>query len=174
MRGTVFTLMCCMCAVASAATVYKWVDENGITHYSDQPHENAAKVDVQPQTYTTPPVAAPAAVSKSPAPKEAAYTSCAIAAPKQEQVFLNTFTVTAQVSVQPGQRAGDRIVLTLDGQPLNLPSTGEQFTLTEVDRGSHVLQATIQDKDGQTVCQSSAVTFHVRQPSLLAPNRQKH
>ena len=37
---------------AVAATVYKWVDENGVVHYSDQPHPNAQKIHVQAaQTY---------------------------------------------------------------------------------------------------------------------------
>ena len=31
------------CTAAVAATVYKWVDENGVVHFSDQPHENAEK-----------------------------------------------------------------------------------------------------------------------------------
>jgi len=52
MRVIMFTLMSVVSAVALSATVYKWVDESGVTHYSDQPHENAEKVTIaQPQTY---------------------------------------------------------------------------------------------------------------------------
>ena len=56
MRATLFTLMSvASCAVALAGSVYKWVDENGVTHYSDQPHENAQKVELKaPQTYSAP------------------------------------------------------------------------------------------------------------------------
>ena len=55
MRAILFTLMSVVSAVALCATVYKWVDENGVTHYSDQPHENAEKVQIaQPQTYSAP------------------------------------------------------------------------------------------------------------------------
>ena len=40
-------------------TVYKWVDENGVVHYSDQPHPNAQKMQVQEaQTYTAPALSA--------------------------------------------------------------------------------------------------------------------
>ena len=35
--------------VAMAATVYKWVDAQGVTHYSDQPHPQAQEINVQPQ-----------------------------------------------------------------------------------------------------------------------------
>ena len=48
-------LACAMVLAGSAtraATIYKWVDENGVVHYSDQPHQNAQKVDVPAvQTY---------------------------------------------------------------------------------------------------------------------------
>ena len=53
MRTLLFTLMSLACTVALAATVYKWVDEDGVVHYSDQPHENAQKVELKaPQTYS--------------------------------------------------------------------------------------------------------------------------
>jgi len=168
--------MCCACAVATAATVYKWVDENGVTHYSDQPHQSAAKVDVQKQ----PPIGSVAtpspAVSAASAPAaERVYTSCEIASPMADEVFQNTFTVTAQLNVQPTQRGGDQVVISLDGKPVpGLPTVGTQFKLDQVDRGTHSLQASIQDNTGRTVCQSASVTFHVRQPNLLSPNRTKH
>src|SRR4029077_3941372 len=53
MRTLVFTLMSIVCSLALAGvTVYRWVDEQGIVHYSDQPHANAEKVHVNAaQTY---------------------------------------------------------------------------------------------------------------------------
>ena len=47
MRKLAFTLMPLLCSLALAATVYKWVDENGVVHYSDQPHANAEKLQVK-------------------------------------------------------------------------------------------------------------------------------
>jgi hypothetical protein len=49
-----------------------------------------------------------------------------------------------------------------------LPPSGTSFTIP-VERGSHSLQAVVQDSDGHVVCQSASVTFHVLQPSLLNP-----
>jgi hypothetical protein len=46
MRILPFTLMSLACSVVLAATVYKWTDEDGVVHYSDQPHPNAEKVPV--------------------------------------------------------------------------------------------------------------------------------
>jgi hypothetical protein len=175
MRTFLFTLMSVACTVAVSATVYKWVDENGVTHYSDQPHENAEKVQLKaPQTYTAPAVPArPAQPARQTPPKPApSYQSCAISEPTNDQVFTNTSEVTAGVTVQPAVRPGDTAVVTLDGQRVpGVPASGGQFSISPVDRGTHSIQMTVQDSSGATVCTSPAVTFHVTQPSLQSPTR---
>jgi hypothetical protein len=175
MRTLLFTLMSIACTVAVSATVYKWVDENGVVHYSDQPHENAQKVELKaPQTYSapkTPP--APTQPARTPVPKPApAYQSCSISEPTNDQVFMNTDTVTAGVTVQPAVRPGDSAVVTLDGQRVpGVPANGGAFTISPVDRGTHSIQMVVQDPTGATLCQSPAVTFHVHQPSLQSPTQ---
>ena len=175
MRTFLFTLMSVACTVAVSATVYKWVDENGVVHYSDQPHENAEKVQLKaPQTYSAPKApAGPPQPSPRQAPSKPAPTyQCAISEPANDQVFTNTSEVTAGVTVQPTVRPGDTAVVTLDGQRVpGVPANGGQFTISPVDRGTHSIQMTVQDPSGATVCSSSAVTFHVTQPSLQSPTR---
>jgi hypothetical protein len=175
MRTFLFTLMSVACTVAVAATVYKWVDENGVVHYSDQPHENAEKVQLKaPQTYSAPktpsgPVPLPREAASRPGP---VYRSCAISEPTNDQMFMNTSSVTAGVSVEPAVRPGDTVVVTLDGQRVpGVPATGGQFAISPVDRGTHSIQMSVQDSTGATVCSSPAVTFHVHQPSLQSPTR---
>lgn len=174
MRTLLFTLMSVACTVAVSATVYKWVDENGVVHYSDQPHENAEKVQLKaPQTYTAPktPAESPQPARQAPKPTYS-YQSCAISEPTNDQVFTNTSEVTAGVTVQPTVRPGDTAVVTLDGQRVpGVPANGGQFTISPVDRGTHSIQMTVQDPSGATVCTSPAVTFHVTQPSLQSPTR---
>ena len=46
MRALAFTLLLALCSVTLAATVYRWVDDDGVVHYSDQPHPNAEKMQV--------------------------------------------------------------------------------------------------------------------------------
>jgi hypothetical protein len=175
MRKFLFTLMSLACTVAVSATVYKWVDENGVVHFSDQPHENAEQVQLKtPQTYTAPKT--PAGTQQAPRQEASrpgpAYKSCAISEPTNDQVFLNTDTVTAGVTVQPAVRPGDTAVVTLDGQRVpGVPANGGQFTIQPVDRGTHSIQMTVQDSSGATLCSSPAVTFHVQQPSLQSPTR---
>ena len=46
MRALAFTLLLALCSVPLAATVYRWVDDDGVVPYSDQPHPNAEKMQV--------------------------------------------------------------------------------------------------------------------------------
>jgi Domain of unknown function (DUF4124) len=162
------------CATAFAATtVYKWVDEQGVTHYSDQPHPHAQTINVDAaQTYSAPAAeqvgAAPSPSSAQPAPP---YQECDLFRPENDEVFLNTDTVTARLRLEPPLRPGDRVAIGLDGRRLkDQPATGSEFTL-KVERGTHTLLAVIEDSSAKPVCTSPTITFHVRQPSVQAPNR---
>ena len=169
MRRPLLTLTSLVCSLALAATVYKWVDENGVVHYSDQPHPNAQQVDVPAaQTYKAGEIpAAPGAAPPVPA-QPVTYQGCAIAQPTVDQTFTNVDSLSIIVHTDPELRPGDQIFLMLDGQPLNGGvGTGSQFTLTPVDRGTHTLQAVVRDSAGGLVCQTPGVTYSVQQTSIL-------
>ncbi|HEY8507613.1 MAG TPA: DUF4124 domain-containing protein [Steroidobacteraceae bacterium] len=163
-----------MWTVCSAATVYKWVDANGVTHYSDQPHPGAEQVEVgTPQTYSAPPPPPARAPSRPAARQEQAdsYSMCEITRPSNDEVIFNDFSVTVMVRVMPELRAGHTLSVAMDGKRLPqtvVPDAG--FTINPVYRGTHTLVAVIEDATGRELCRSSTITFHVRQPSRLAPN----
>ncbi|HEY7964143.1 MAG: DUF4124 domain-containing protein [Steroidobacterales bacterium] len=173
MRRLLFTLLLLAAPLALAATVYKWVDENGVVHYSDQPHPNAEKVHVkEPQTYReSNPLAAPAA----PSPDGGGgggptYRGCSIAQPADNEDLANPDSLVVVVRTDPPLRPGDQVFVTLDGQALNDGRpTGAQFTISPVERGTHVLQATVRDSGGALLCQTSGVSYSVHQPSVLNP-----
>jgi Domain of unknown function (DUF4124) len=158
-------------ASAFAATVYKWVDEKGVTHYSDQPHPNAQSLDVKSaQSYqSSTPAPAGSSNSSSNAPTEVPYQRCEVYRPENDEVFLNTDTVVAKVRIEPRLRDGDRLGIGLDGRRVQ---TGGSTELTlKVERGTHQLDVIVEDRTGKVVCQAATVKFHVRQPSVQAPNR---
>jgi hypothetical protein len=170
MRKVLLTLMLCASTAAGAATVYKWVDAQGVTHYSDQPHPGAQKIEIGAvQTYSSqrPDVASAAPGGGT---EEAPYSLCEIYRPSRDEVFLNTDSVTARVRLQPDLRPGDSVVLALDGRQLSGVVIGSDITVQPVFRGSHSLLLVVHDSNGNVVCQSEPVTFHVRQPSTQAPN----
>jgi hypothetical protein len=176
MRILAFTLLLLAGSLATAATVYKWVDENGVVHYSDQPHANAEKINLKAaQTYKASSLSMGQSPSGMPAPpamppQPNAYQGCNISQPGDSQTFTNLDALTIVVMTDPGLRGGDAVFLTLDGQLLNNGQpTGPSFTLSPVDRGEHTLQAVIRDAHGAIVCQSASVTFSVHQPSIANP-----
>ncbi|HET7756911.1 MAG TPA: DUF4124 domain-containing protein [Steroidobacteraceae bacterium] len=174
MRRILFTLMLLAGPAALAATtVYKWVDDSGEVHYSDQPHPNAQKLEISGvQTYRA--LGAGANPAAAPRPIERAapgyYQGCAIAQPASEQTLENTDSVAVSVRTDPAPRPGDQIFLLLDGKPVNGGSaTGAHFSISAVDRGRHTLQAQVRGNEGEVLCASPSVTFYVHQPSILNP-----
>ena len=157
------------------ATVYKWVDAQGVIHFSDQPHPEAQAIDVQPKnTVSSPPVAASTAstTTRANAPAGPPY-QCEVIRPERDEVFLNTSTVSMRLSLQPDLLPGDQIAIAVDGKRLtNQPTTGTEFVITGVERGTHTLMMVVYDRTGKNLlCTTPTITFHVRQPSVQAPVR---
>jgi hypothetical protein len=163
---------------ASAAKTYRWVDAQGVVHYSDSPQPGAQQVALPPaQTYSappspaTPPPASSATATGAPPPEsEDTYQSCAITQPVAETSLFAPDSVHVAVTLDPPLRDGDRLQVLLDGQPLPARSpTATSLDAAQPDRGAHVLSAVVRDSTGKMVCSSSGVTFYVQRPSVLAP-----
>ena len=172
-------LLAAVTAVAGGTVTYRWVDADGV-HYSDQPHPGAEQITLsQTQTYSS---ADAASGGASAAPRQSRnqqnsgdggpfhYDSCAIIQPAQDQMLIDIESANVAVRVSPGKRSDDRVVLTLDGQSIE-PDNNDQveFTIKPIDRGTHVVVATVRSSDNKNLCQSPALTFHVRQPSVNKP-----
>jgi hypothetical protein len=153
--------------IASSATLYKWVDDQGVVHYSDQPEPGAEKIKVKPaQTFKggTPRVTSAPAGSRPPA---APVSHLAIASPTPEQVFINQTGVAVVADVQPQLQGGQQVVFLLDGKPVEgLGPESTSVTLDEVPRGAHSVAVQVLDQGGRVVATSSPVTFYVREPTL--------
>lgn len=183
MRRTVLISLLASClaslalSVAVATTFYRWVDADGIVHYSDRPAPGSKKIEVEDSrpagagSSANSAASLPRAKSAGAAPAIAApYTSCEILRPSAEQTLVNVWSVTVELDLQPELRPGDSVVLQYDGSPAaDQPPRGTSFVLTSVVRGAHNVAAKVVDLSGRTVCQSGAVTFYVRQPSVLSP-----
>jgi hypothetical protein len=168
MRWKLFTLMLLACPLAFAGPVYKWVDENGVVHYSDQPHENSQKIQVgAPQTYKA--TQYPDSAAAASAGSQVSY-KCAVTSPADQQTFTNTDAVGVGAQVEPALHADTPIFVMLDGRMLtDQPTDALQFTLRGLERGEHNLSIVVRDAGGKVACASPAVTFFVRLPSVFAP-----
>jgi len=162
-------------AAAGVTVTYRWVDAEGV-HYSDQPHPGAEKVLLGlPQTYSsaeadTPGQAGPRQARSARVGEEFHYDSCAVVQPAADRVLIDVEAVTVAVELRPAKRSGDRVVLSFDARPIEAGSPEQlEFKITPIDRGTHTVAAVVHDAKGKSLCQSAAVSFHVRQPSVLAP-----
>ncbi len=171
-------LLAAATAAAGPPPTYRWVDTDGV-HYSDQPHPGAEQITLsQSQTYSSAQAdTSPAAASSATrAPRESRdsgefrYDSCAVIQPAQDQMLIDVESANIAVHVQPAKRSGDRVVLSMDGQAIE-PKTNDQveFLISPIDRGTHTVAATVRSADGKSLCQSTPLTFHVRQPSARKP-----
>jgi len=155
---------------AATTTLYRWVDAQGVVHYSDTPQPGAQTIEVNSaQGYRAPPAARGSAQSnRTPAEQTAAAYECHITAPSPQQSFFSPETVAISVSVSPALEAGDQILVYVDGNPLPT-SSGQDFQVNQPDRGAHTVSATVRTADGRTACTAAPVAFEVQRPSLLSP-----
>ncbi|MFU8820730.1 MAG: DUF4124 domain-containing protein [Gammaproteobacteria bacterium] len=173
---TVLLLLICS-AGAVAAEVWRWVDENGETHFSDRPHPGAEQVDLAPaQTFTAPALPPP----RQPAPRAAAepaspYSRVTIVSPEAGEMFWNIGgQLTVQLALEPQLIRGHELRMFLDGNRVQgVPQGPVQFTIGEVFRGEHTLRAAIFDSGGRELASSEAITFYVQQTSIQNPARNR-
>lgn len=171
MRGLVLTILLLASAGALAATtVYTWVDEQGVTHYSDQPHPGATKMQVQgAPTYASAPASTQPSASKT--QHTSSQQTCSIASPGDQQMLMNAWSVSGQVRLPAGTSPEDRVILLLDGKVLpGAADASGAFTISQIDRGAHTLAAQVQSPTGDVICEAPPITFYVHQPSQQAPN----
>ncbi|MGI9330224.1 MAG: DUF4124 domain-containing protein [Gammaproteobacteria bacterium] len=171
-------LACLLTGMALANTeVFRWVDEDGVVHFSDLPQEGAEKVDLpDAQTFSAPQVQ-PRASRRSTTTAgtdEAAfrYEEFEFVNPGQEEVLWNIEgQLDVSMRLQPRLQTGHQVSLYLDDEAVpDMRRNRLQVTLTELGRGVHVLRAEIRDVTGQVLIKTQPRTFSVQQTSILNPN----
>jgi hypothetical protein len=168
-------LLAPLCLAQTSTTTYRWVDAQGVVHYSDTPYPGAQVIQLpSAQTYRAPPAPAapkaPTAAAPGAYDPNSPYQSCAIAEPAAEASFYAPESVALAVQLAPALRDGDQVALTVDGGALEpvIPG-GLQYQLPSPDRGAHTVSLTVRDAGGKPVCRSPPITFYVQRPSALSP-----
>lgn len=155
--------------LASVAQVYKSVDKNGNTVYSDTPPAgggSAEKVQIGTPNTSPPPrhVDRPAPVVK----RKKVEMGVDITSPAHDATiaigFAGNFSVTAVVNPTLGN--GHSAQLLLDGTAIEPAQTHTSWALNNVFRGSHVLTVVVSDRAGKKLAESPPITVHVLRTSL--------
>ncbi|MEO7206089.1 MAG: DUF4124 domain-containing protein [Steroidobacteraceae bacterium] len=156
-----------------AAVIYKWVDADGVVHYSDQSSPGAEKivtaVSAAPAASGSRNASVPSALPQRAAQGGLNYSEFSITSPAPEQTFFGDDVVPVHLNLNPSLRPNQSITWHLNGKQLDLPPNAVSFALPRLDRGTHALAATITDQQTSESQTSNSVTFFVRQPSVLSP-----
>ncbi len=143
--------------------VYKTVDEKGKVTFTDKPTPDAETVDIKETNLATP-VQVPARERQEGEPSQDDYKSLTITSHSNDDIIpngLNPFNVSTQVN--PSLQQGHKLRLYIDGQKYS-EGTASNFRVTSIARGSHTLQVTIVDQEGNSLKQSEAVTIFAYRP----------
>lgn len=155
---------------AAFAQAYRWVDEDGVVHYSDRPQPGAQQFELPEANVTS--------VRRVERNRNAdlggndeeeqtfAYELLEITTPAAEETLWNIDGVlNVTLSTQPTLRPGDRVRVYFDGQSRMVE--GLSFQLDNVYRGVHNIQAEIVDAGGALLIRSQPNRFYVQQNSVL-------
>jgi hypothetical protein len=172
------SLLLSLFCVASQAAVYKWVDSSGRVHFSDTPGEGAERIELSEPTIYTPANSSgggqgsSGGSSRKAADPSADYSLFEIIEPDNNgSILANDGTVTVQFMISPGLQQGHYIQFVLDGRILDQHYTSPTVTLTGLERGLHMIHASIHDSVGRMYSRSNIVQFIVRQESVITDGK---
>jgi hypothetical protein len=160
---------------AGAETFYKGRAPDGSVIYSDEAFPGAEQVELEPvPTYApAPSVQAPFPAARARPPGSTRltdYDRVSIRQPADDSAFWSSVgEVPVLVATDPpfAPDRGHRIQPLLDGRPAGPLRSNAQFTLTQVERGSHTLQVQMVDQRGTPIGRSAPIIFHLHRPSRL-------
>lgn len=157
-------------ALAKDDEVYKWVDENGVIHYTDKPPRKDAEPAKLPPLQTYKGGTAPDLRRFDKGPRDgtppAGAAQVQIVTPARDETFRSAERVVPiAVMVTPSLRQGHKLIYMVDGKPVSMPTTDTSFAVTGVNRGSHSVVVTLVDDAGEELGRSQPVTFHMKPPT---------
>ncbi|MGZ9899710.1 DUF4124 domain-containing protein [Shewanella gaetbuli] len=162
-----FSLLCI--SIASSAAVYRWVDENGKVHYTDEPKENAELVEINQNTQNT--VELNAVKRNSPAqekPKEQPTLELTIVSPiHEETIRSNEGKIDVTVGVAPRLPKGVLLALFVDGEIKAQPQTSTLFKLSGINRGEHTIVVKALDQNGKVLALTPPRKIFLHQATVI-------
>jgi len=172
----IFVLIGLLATASVLAQAYRWVDEDGVTHYSDRPAPGAEEVDLSEYSRNTgvrlhrAPPESRAAREQQADDEPFRYESLTISSPGAEETLWNIEGVLdVSLALSPSLQSGHQVRVYFDGQPRMV--FGASFQIEEVFRGVHNIQAEVIDNTGRLMIRSQPNRFYVQQNSIITRRR---
>jgi len=164
------------CLPVQAAVVYKWIDADGVVHFSDQPVPGAEKLTTSSGSSRGVALGAPPrpGVSEKPKTGPLEFRQLAITSPAHDETITGNQPVSVQLAVDPAlNKLTQAVTWYLNGSALtDQPADATQFTLADLPRGTYTLSATVVDQASGQTRSADSVTFYVQRTTLLSPTHK--
>lgn len=173
-----FIALLLMTSTVMSAQVYRWIDGDGVVHFSDRPEQGAEKIVLRQVDTYTPVLPQPYIPDDVPVVKEepvAKYTLLNIVMPEDDSVvWVTGGLMQALVAIDPELQPGHRIALFLNGSLVEgTPVADTVINATGIIRGTHQLQAAVVDTDNNELLRSDPITIHARAHSIFDRLRRR-
>ncbi|MCK8046901.1 DUF4124 domain-containing protein [Shewanella sp. 1CM18E] len=165
-------LLILLSATFAHATVYKWVDENGKVHFSDEPIKNAEVVEFKENTQNNiklPEVTVIPSAPSEPEEKAIDYKMSIVSPTEEESVRNNEGDVTIITNITPQLASTHQLGLFMDGKQMGSKQTIGLFKLTNIDRGEHNFVVKAFDKNGKKLASTPSRKIFVHRTSVNQP-----
>ena len=167
---------------AEKKKLYKWVDENGNIHYSDEPHQGAEEIEIKEVPTVkmkTPELNLPKIIDPLDAGDKAAvridyYQTMALSEPSDDGVIRNNAgVITLTASLNPSLQEGHQIRFFLDGKPVSSDDPKAlSATVEKAEFGEHSANFIVLDDKGNQLQASETIRFHLLH--MINPNIRKN
>jgi hypothetical protein len=165
MRNFILLLIFFLALPLYARDVYKWINEEGVVIYSDTYVEGAERIRVTDKKSSQ-----ASNSSDSDRDGDSGYASLEIVQPENDAtVRSNTGSVAVGLNLSPTLGEGHSVKILVDGSELEGEMRSTQFTLNNLNRGTHSLETRIVDAEGNVLISSKLINFHLRKASIDEP-----
>ena len=143
-----------------AETVYKKTNPDGSVSFTDVPSEDSKEVKIRKPTSFSPPELPKSTLPTKKLKPNYNYV-VEIKHPVNDATIINKPDVTVSITVQPSiSHYGHKIRYQLGEQSVVSQSTSKVFQ--NVPRGTHKLQITVVDQNGNAVSPVTSSSFHMK------------
>jgi hypothetical protein len=172
MRVPIILLSVMLCGPLAAEQIYRYVDEQGNTVFTDEPRPGAEPVELGPiNTVNTPAPEPRRAPATTDGPRQgSAYRVLRLTGPPDESVLRQQSGFSVALELEPSlqTREGHQSALFLNGEEY-ARGTQTSWQLQDLDRGSYAVQAAIIGPKGRRIASSNTLNVTIKRTSALQP-----
>lgn len=159
--------------VQAAQTIHRWVDSNGIVHFSDQATavQSAETIQVSvpaPSSTPSPQNSGDAATNNQAEGSSTSPINLALTSPlENETIRANNGSIPFSVTLTPAPSQPYQLEVLLDGATVLTLNNQLSGTLNDVARGMHQIIVKAVDGNGKLLASSKPTTFYLFRVSVV-------